>query len=164
MKSTGEVMGIGKSFGEAFDKSQRAAGAEIPKAGRALISVKKNDQQAVVEIARYLADNEFELIATSGTAMVLADAGLTIRTVNKVKEGRPHVVDMIKNKEIDLIVNTTEGKQSFKDSYTIRREALQHKVTYFTTLAAARAACAAHSVLGIETVNRLQDLHKQVAI
>ncbi len=164
MKSTGEVMGIGKNFGEAFDKSQRAAGAEIPKAGRALISVKKNDQQAVVEIARYLADNEFELIATSGTAIVLAGAGLTVRTVNKVKEGRPHVVDMIKNREIDLIVNTTEGKQSLKDSYTIRREALQHKVTYFTTLAAARAACAAHGVLGVETVNRLQDLHQQVAI
>lgn len=164
MKSTGEVMGIGNNFGEAFNKSQRAAGAEIPKSGRALISVKKNDQQAVVEIARYLAENEFELIATSGTAMVLAGAGLAVRTVNKVKEGRPHVVDMIKNKEIDLIVNTTEGKQSLKDSYTIRREALQHKVTYFTTLAAARAACAAHSVLGVETVNRLQDLHQQVAI
>ncbi len=164
MKSTGEVMGIGVNFGEAFDKSQRAAGAEIPKLGRAFISVKKSDQQAVVEIARYFAENNFELIATRGTARVLGDAGLKVGTVNKVQEGRPHVVDMIKNQEIDLIVNTTEGEQSLRDSYAIRREALQHKITYFTTLAAARAACAAHSVADSATVNRLQDLHKQIAI
>ncbi len=159
MKSTGEVMGIGRSFGEAFDKSQQAAGSYIPRSGRAFISVKTGDQPAVADIARYLVEHGFDLVATSGTAGVLREAGLEVRTVNKVKEGRPHIVDMIKNREIDLIVNTTAGTQSLKDSYTIRREALQHKVTYFTTIAAARAACEAHRASGDIRVFRLQDLH-----
>ncbi len=163
MKSTGEVMGIGASFGEAFYKSQRAAGAEIPRRGRALVSVKRGDQQAAVEIARYLSEHDFELVATSGTARVLHASGIAAQPVNKVKQGRPHVVDMIKNQDINLIVNTTEGGQSLRDSYTIRREALQHKITYFTSLAAARAACAAHRERDEGRVNRLQDLHKELA-
>ncbi len=163
MKSTGEVMGIGRSFGEAFDKSQRAAGCAIPHAGRAFISVKHEDKQAVVEIARYLAGHGFDLVATRGTARALRAAGIDVDNVNKVREGRPHVVDMIKNDEIHLIVNTTAGRQSFRDSYVIRREALDHKITYFTTLAAARAACAAHRMAAEVGVNRLQSLHEEIA-
>ena len=161
MKSTGEVMGVGRSFGEAYNKSQLATGSIIPQFGRALISVKRTDQHAVVGVARYLSENQFELVATRGTAIVLREAGLDVQAVNKVQEGRPHVVDMIKNREIDLIVNTTEGKQSLRDSYTIRREALLHKITYFTTLAGARAACEAHRMRGDISVNRLQDLHQE---
>ncbi len=163
MKSTGEVMGIGRSFGEAFDKSQRAAGCPIPHTGRAFISVKHEDKQAVIEIARYLAGHGFDLVATRGTARALRAAGIDVDNVNKVREGRPHVVDMIKNDEIHLIVNTTAGRQSFRDSYVIRREALDHKITYFTTLAAARAACAAHRMAAEVGVNRLQSLHEEIA-
>ncbi|RTZ58743.1 MAG: carbamoyl phosphate synthase large subunit, partial [Gammaproteobacteria bacterium] len=163
MKSTGEVMGVGRSFGEAFGKSQLGAGSEIPRSGRAFISVKTADQVQVVEMARYLADNGFDLVATRGTADALKSAGVEARVVNKVAEGRPHIVDMIKNEEIDLIINTTTGKQSLKDSYAIRREALMNKVTYYTTLAAARAACEAHAVAGDIRVARLQDLHGEVS-
>ena len=124
MKSTGEVMGIGRSFGEAFNKSQQAAGSFIPRQGTAFISVKSSDQQSVIEIGRYLAANDFRLVATRGTADVLEQSGIEVHPVNKVIEGRPHIVDMIKNQEIDLIINTTAGKQSLRDSYTIRREAL----------------------------------------
>jgi carbamoyl-phosphate synthase large subunit len=162
MKSTGEVMGVGRSFGEAFNKSQQAAGSFIPRRGTAFISVKNSDQRALVDIARYLSDNDFRLVATRGTAEVLKQAGIAVHPVNKVIEGRPHIVDMIKNQEINLIVNTTAGKQSLKDSYTIRREALQHKVTYFTTVAGARAACEAHRAGDEVVVNRLQDLHGEV--
>jgi len=162
MKSTGEVMGIGWSFGEAYGKSQLACGTRIPEKGCVLISVKTADQGPCVEVARYLVGNGFSIVATHGTAEVLRDAGIEVRHINKVIEGRPHVVDMIKNLEIDLIVNTTAGKQSLKDSYTIRRAALQHKVTYFTTLAAARAACEAHGAGMHTSVNRLQALHEDV--
>lgn len=160
MKSTGEVMGIGESFGEAYGKAQLGSGSHIPDSGTALISVRGEDQAAVIDSARYLAQNGFKLIATHGTAKVLAESGLEVEGVNKVAEGRPHVVDMIKNKQIDLIINTTAGKQSLADSYTIRRQALLHKVTYYTTLAAARAACAAHEASGKITINQLQKLHK----
>lgn len=162
MKSTGEVMGIGNSFGEAFDKAQKAVGLGIPLAGRALLSLKTEDQAAAAGVARYLSAAGFELLATEGTAVSLGEAGLTVERVNKVKEGRPHVVDKIKNDEFDLIINTTAGKQSLRDSYTIRREALLHKVTYFTTLAGARAAVEAHKSAGDITVNRLQTLHQQL--
>ena len=166
MKSTGEVMGIGDSFGEAFGKAQLAAGLGIPVGGRALLSLRTEDQQAAIPIARYLATAGFALAATEGTAAALGAAGLAVQRVNKVKEGRPHVVDSIKNDEFDLIINTTAGRQSLADSYTIRREALLHKVTYFTTLAGARAAVQAHkSTDGVAlTVNRLQTLHRQFAL
>jgi len=158
MRSTGEVMGIAESFGEAFGKTQLAMGAAIPRRGAALISVKDTDHQAAVPVARYLVAQGFTLYATKGTAARLEAAGVAVERVNKVAEGRPHVVDMIKNDEIEMVVNTTAGKQSLKDSYTIRRAALQHKVTYFTTLASARAACEAHRMHGEVTLFRLQDL------
>ena len=165
MKSTGEVMGIGKTFGEAFDKSLKGAGIFLPQTGNALISVRTEDQVAVIQTARYFYAKGFSIYATEGTAIALREAGVPAATVNKVKEGRPHVVDMIKNKEFDLIINTTSGKQSLKDSYTIRREALHHKVTYFTTISGAKAACEAHKAVhqdkNIE-VNRLQSLHQQL--
>jgi carbamoyl-phosphate synthase large subunit len=163
MKSTGEVMGVGRSFGEAFGKSQAAAGAEIPRSGRMFISLRDADQKAGVEVARYFASNGFELLATRGTAAVLDAAGVPVKVVNKVSEGRPHIVDMIKNDEIAVILNTVADKQSVADSYPIRREALLHKVTNYTTLAAARAAAEAHRQAGEFTVNRLQDLHKEIA-
>ncbi|MDD9858087.1 MAG: carbamoyl-phosphate synthase large subunit [Gammaproteobacteria bacterium] len=161
MKSTGEVMGVGGSFGEAFGKAQQAVGLGIPRAGRALLSVKTEDQAGLAAVAGYLSAAGFELVATEGTAAALSGAGLCVERVNKVKEGRPHVVDRIKNDQFHLIINTTAGKQSLKDSYTIRREALLHKVTYFTTLAAARAAVEAHKSADQMTIHRLQTLHQQ---
>lgn len=162
MKSTGEVMAIGHSFGEAFGKSQLAVGSPIPVSGRAFLSVRTSDQDEVISIARYLFNNGFELVATEGTAEVISAAGVKVKQVNKVTEGRPHIVDMIKNGEIDLIVNTTAGKESLADSYTIRRQALNHKVTYFTTLSGAKAACEAHGPSEVIGVNRLQDLHGEL--
>ena len=164
MKSTGEVMGIGRTFGEAYDKSQQAAGWEIPRSGRAFISVRTVDQDDAIAIARYLGGHGFDMVATTGTAAALRAAGVEVRSVNKVMEGRPHIVDMIKNDEINLIVNTTAGRQSLRDSYTIRREALHHKVTYFTTLAGARAACEAHKLGSEISVNRLQALHGELGL
>jgi carbamoyl-phosphate synthase large subunit len=163
MKSTGEVMGIGRNFGEAFSKSQLAAGYEIPKGGRMFISVRDADQKPVVEIARYFKEHGFEILATRGTAAVLQAAGIAARPINKVSEGRPHIVDMIVNDEIDIIINTTSDRQSFEDSRAIRSQALQHQVTNYTTLSAARAACAAHREGNQLTIDRLQDLHKELA-
>ena len=164
MKSTGEVMGIGMTFGEAYRKAQRAAGTLIPVSGTALISVRTADQAGVIDIARYLSENGFSLVATEGTAQAIEAAGMKARVVNKVSEGRPHVVDSIMNGEFDLIVNTTASRHSRRDSPTIRRQALIHKVTYFTTLAAARAACEAHRSGGDATVNRLQTLHQMISL
>ncbi len=165
MKSTGEVMGVGRSFGEAFSKSQIAAGAEIPRGGRIFISVRDADQKGVVEVARYFAGNGFEVVATRGTAQALEEAGIAVKMVNKLSEGRPHVVDMIMNDEVDIIINTVSGRQSYEDSYAIRREALQRKVTIYTTLAAAKAASVAHRQAGKDIhVSRLQDLHKSLTV
>jgi carbamoyl-phosphate synthase large subunit len=163
MKSTGEVMGIGKTFGEAFRKAQSAVGQTIARQGRVLISVKSLDQKAILPIAQYFAKVGYELVSTEGTRNVLLSAGLEVVRVNKVAEGRPHVVDRIKNDDFDIIINTTAGKQSIKDSYAIRREALLRKTTYFTTIAGARAAVEAHRSGEEITVSRLQDLHKQLA-
>ena len=160
MKSTGEVMGIGTSFGEAFRKSQCAVGNKIAAQGRVLISVKKSDQEAIIPIAQYFTEAGYEIVATEGTRNAFREAGLQVVRVNKVAEGRPHVVDRIKNDDFDIIINTTEGKQSIKDSYTIRREALLSKVTYYTTIAGARAAVEAHRAGAQISVNRLQDLHQ----
>ncbi|MFZ5594389.1 MAG: carbamoyl-phosphate synthase large subunit [Pseudomonadota bacterium] len=162
MKSTGEVMGVGRSFAEAFAKSQQAAGIILPRGGRAFISVREADKPRVAELARDLADLGFELYATRGTAKVLNDAGVVCNKINKVAEGRPHIVDMIKNDQISFIVNTTEGKLAIADSYEIRRTALQHKVTYTTTLAGARATCMAIKQGDEHGVDRLQDLHKEL--
>ena len=163
MKSTGEVMGIGASFGEAFAKSQLGAGNAVPVSGTAFLSVRKADRKAVTELASDLVSKGFRLVATRGTANAIAAAGISCDIVNKVMEGRPHIVDMIKNGQIDLIVNTTEGKQAIADSYTIRRSALQHKVYYSTTMAGARATCMALDYLDTGNVTSLQDLHQEYA-
>ena len=159
MKSTGEVMGTGSSFAEAFIKSQLGASMILPKSGKAFISVKKEDHYNVVDIAESLYKLGFSLVATKGTAKVLSENGLKVHAVNKVAEGRPHIVDMIKNDEIDFIVNITEDKRAIEDSYEIRRNALQNKVTYYTTLAGAKAACIGMNYVDELHVNSLQDLH-----
>jgi carbamoyl-phosphate synthase large subunit len=164
MKSTGEVMGTGRTFGEAYAKSQSASGVILPRQGCCLISVRERDKNGAVPLARRLIAHGFTIVATSGTARVLEAAGIECRRVNKVREGRPHIVDMIKNDEIDLIVNTTEGKQAILESNSIRREAVHRRVTYYTTLAAALATCEALDHLDEVDVNRLQDLHEQVAL
>ena len=159
MKSTGEVMGIGRSFAEAFAKGLLAAGTVLPRKGRAFLSVRDPDKTAVVELARDLIERGFTLVATGGTARAIQQAGLECQHVNKVMEGRPHVVDMIKNEEIDLIVNTTEGRTAIADSFEIRREALMHGVSYTTTMAGGFATCIAMDHLDVKEVYRLQSLH-----
>src|SRR5579863_10138386 len=159
MKSTGEVMGTGRTFGEAYAKSQAASGVTLPRKGVCFISVRDRDKPGAVILARNLLERGFEVLATAGTAGALDAAGVACRRVNKVREGRPHVVDMIKNDEIDLIVNTTEGKQAIRESNSIRREAVHRRVTYYTTLAAGLATCEAMDHLDEVEVNRLQDLH-----
>ena len=159
MRSTGEVMGVGRDFGEAFAKSQIAAGAALPRSGVALLSVRDADKPAAVAVARALARFGFRLLATGGTARALAQQGVACERVHKVTEGgRPHIVDKIKGAEIDLIINTTEGKRAIADSFTIRREAIQNKVYYTTTITGAQAVVAALRSPA-DTVYRLQDLH-----
>ena len=159
MKSTGEVMGIAKRFGQAFSKAQLGVGSHVIKRRRAFVSVRDADKAGIGEIAKRLIDLHFEILATRGTVAVLKAAGIACTRVFKVAEGRPHVVDHIKNHEIDFIVNTTEGKQAIADSFAIRRSALQHKVSYTTTLSGAQAACLAMKYEDRQTVTRLQDLH-----
>jgi len=163
MKSTGEVMGVGRTFAEAFVKSQLGASTKLPAGGRAFISVRREDRERVVEIAQALADLGFQLVATRGTAGALSAAGIVVTPVNKVAEGRPHIVDMIKNGEISFIVNVVEDKRAVQDSYAIRRSALQQKVTYYTTLAGAKAACIGMGHMQELEVQSLQDLHRQLA-
>jgi carbamoyl-phosphate synthase large subunit len=163
MKSTGEVMGVGATFAEAFLKSQLGASTKLPEGGRAFISVRKEDYNKVVEIAHALHDLGFDLVATKGTATALTANGLKVSSVNKVAEGRPHIVDMIKNGDISFIVNVTEDKRAVADSYEIRRSALQNKVTYYTTLAGAKAACVGMAHMQELTVESLQDLHKKLS-
>ncbi len=162
MKSTGEVMGIGKTFGEAFAKSQRAAGVDLSATGKVLISVREVDKPKLPEIAKMLIEKSYQIVATKGTAAVIKQAGIACETVYKVNEGRPNTVDMIKNDQIQLIINSTEGVKAIKDSFTMRREALQHHVTYYTTMAGAKAACYALGELDAGNVNCLQDLHKSL--
>jgi carbamoyl-phosphate synthase large subunit len=164
MKSTGEVMGTGQSFGEAYAKAQTAAGVVLPTRGVSLISVRERDKPGAVKLAQLLIARGFDIVATHGTADELEKAGVTCRRANKVREGRPHIVDMIKNDEISLIVNTTEGKRAILESNSIRREAVARRVTYYTTLAAALATCEAIDHLQEVEVNRLQDLHKEVQV
>jgi carbamoyl-phosphate synthase large subunit len=163
MKSTGEVMGVGRTFAEAFLKSQLGASTKLPEGGRAFISVRKEDYVKVVEIAQQLDRLGFELVATKGTAAALTASGLQVQAVNKVAEGRPHIVDMIKNGDISFIVNVTEDKRAVADSYEIRRSALQNKVTYYTTLAGAKAACIGMAHMQEIQVESLQNLHKQLS-
>ncbi len=163
MKSTGEVMGVGETFGEAFIKSQVAAGVKLPKGGRAFISVRDGDKQTAALIARDLVQLGFTVIATRGTAQVMAAQGVAVTLVNKVAEGRPHIVDMIKNGDISFIVNTVEDtRTAISDSRSIRTTALAQRVTYYTTIAGARAACTGMKALAALEPYRLQDLHAKL--
>ncbi len=161
MKSTGEVMGTGRTFGEAYAKAQAASGVTLPRSGVVLISVRERDKPGAVVLARKLVEKGFEIAATDGTARVITDAGVPCKRANKVSEGRPHIVDMIKNDEFTMIVNTTEGKTAIRESNSIRREAVHKRVTYYTTLAGALATCEALDHLDAVEVNRLQDLHQE---
>jgi carbamoyl-phosphate synthase large subunit len=162
MKSTGEVMGVGRTFGEAFVKSQIAANTKLPAAGRALITVRQADKAKAVEVARLLHELGFTLLATRGTATAIQEAGIPVTPVNKVNEGRPHIVDMIKNNEIVLIVNTVDEKRAaILDSRSIRTSALAQKVTLFTTIEGARAACIGMQHSGLETYS-IQQLHAEL--
>lgn len=163
MKSTGEVMGVGRSFGEAYAKAQLASGVSLPRRGTALLSVRDRDKEDAIKLAKILAERGFAIVATHGTANALAEAGVQCRRVNKVREGRPHIVDMIKNGEISLIANTTEGKQAIQESLSIRAEAVRNNLTYYTTIGAAIATCEAIEHLDDSEVNRLQDLHGEIA-
>ncbi len=162
MKSTGEVMGAGKTFGEAYYKAQLGAGASIPDSGVAFLSVRDADKKNVVAVAKGLVEIGFSLVSTEGTCRVLKEAGVDVKRVNKVTEGRPHIVDMIKNDEVSLIINTTDGPQAIADSADIRRSALQHKVYYTTTMAGAEAVVEALRSEGLKEVHRLQELHATV--
>jgi carbamoyl-phosphate synthase large subunit len=162
MKSTGEVMGVGRTFGEAFVKSQIASGTKLPKSGKAFISVKPSDRPKSVVVARQLHELGFTLLATRGTASAITEAGVPVTVVNKVNEGRPHVVDMIKNNEIAFIVNTVEEKRSaIVDSRSIRTSALAQKVTLYTTVEGGLAACQGMRHAGLETY-ALQTLHLEL--
>lgn len=164
MKSTGEVMGVGQTFGEAYYKAILGSGDRLtglPQEGETktvFISVRDSDKAGVVDVAKRLAGFGFNIVATGGTHDILADAGVACKRVNKVSEGRPHIVDMMKNGQIHLAINTTEGKQALKDSFPIRREALQNKVLIATTLNAGRAVCEAYETTLPFNVYKLQDL------
>ena len=163
MKSTGEVMGVGGSFAEAYVKSQLAAGDRFPKQGKVFLSVRQSDKNGIVEVARDLLDLGFELVATRGTAQMISEQGLPVTAINKVTEGRPHVVDMIKNGEICLVINTVDEKrQAVQDSYSIRRSALQGRIPQYTTLAGARAVCIGMRHLQDLGVYSVQSLHSQL--
>ncbi len=163
MKSTGEVMGVGETFGEAFVKSQMAAGEKLPITGKVFVSVRDGDKPRAVEIGRALDALGFALVATRGTAHALAAAGLKVTPINKVAEGRPHIVDMIKNAEIVLVVNTVEeSRKAIRDSYAIRRAALQHRILAYTTIAGARAACAGMAEARELHAYAVQNLHQRL--
>ena len=160
MKSTGEVMGVGETFADAFVKAQLGAGVRLPQSGSVFLSVRDSYKDKVIETGRMLDAIGFTLIATRGTAAALSAAGLDVKPVNKVMEGRPHIVDMIKNGEVAMIINTVdERRASIQDSYSIRRSALQGRVTYFTTMAGARAACAGIQGMQEMQVYSVQKLH-----
>jgi carbamoyl-phosphate synthase large subunit len=163
MRSTGEVMGVGASFGEAFAKAHEAANIRAPKVGKAFISVRDADKERVLPVAKELLRRGFTLVATGGTAAFLNRHGVPCERINKVLEGRPHIVDLIKNGEIVFIVNTTEGKAATADSFSIRREALQNRVTYTTTVAGARALVHSLDFRDSPQVTSLRELHARVA-
>ena len=162
MKSTGEVMGVGDSFGEAFLKAQYGSSVKLPRSGNAFISVRDPEHPQVAEIAKHLHELGFKVFATSGTARNIDAAGVPVTRVNKVAEGRPHIVDMIKNKDIHLIINVVEDKRAVVDSFAIRAAALAQNVSYFTTLAGAKAACLGMKDRRDITVYPLQELHKRL--
>ena len=163
MKSTGEVMGVGKTFGEAFVKSQLGAGARLPRSGKAFISVKQSDKARAVAVARNLVAYGFEIVATKGTAAAIQAAGVPCKLVNKVTEGRPHIVDMIKNEEISMVINTVEERRNaIVDSRHIRTSALLARVTTYTTIAGAEAAVEGMKYLDDLSVISVQEMHAQL--
>ncbi len=162
MRSTGEVMGVGETFGEASFRAHAGANVDLPDAGWAFLSVRDADKPGLHQLAYELIERHFQLVATKGTCEFLQSQGLECKPINKVIEGRPHIVDMIKNGEIEFIVNTTEGRQAIADSYSIRREALQQQINYSTTLAGARATLTAMDYQQTETVRCLQTLHRSL--
>ena len=162
MRSTGEVMGVGEHFGAAFARAQEAAGIKAPPVGKAFISVRDPDKQRVLGVAQELIRRGYVLVGTSGTAAWLRSQGIACDQINKVVEGRPHIVDLIKNGEITYIVNTTEGKQAIADSFSIRREALQHRVTYSTTISGAKALLHSLEYRDAGPVWALQELHARL--
>jgi carbamoyl-phosphate synthase large subunit len=163
MRSTGEVMGVGRNFGAAFARAHEAASIAAPGTGKAFLSVREGDKPRLLPVARELLKRGFSLVATSGTCTFLIENGIECARINKVLEGRPHIVDLIKNGEIVFIVNTTEGKQAIADSFSIRREALQQRITYSTTIAGARALLHSLDFRGNGEVHSLQELHKELA-
>ncbi|RLA01265.1 MAG: carbamoyl phosphate synthase large subunit, partial [Gammaproteobacteria bacterium] len=162
MKSTGEAMGVGDSFGEAYHKAQRGGNKVVPTGGRAIITVRDADKGKAVHAAKAMIEQGFEIYATGGTETVLTDAGIPCIRVNKVLEGRPHIVDMIKNNEVCYIVNTAEGKMALEDSYVIRKATLQQKVYYSTTLAGAMATCEAMASSKNQPISSIQELHQRI--
>ncbi|WP_225547824.1 carbamoyl-phosphate synthase large subunit [Chromobacterium violaceum] len=164
MKSTGEVMGVGKTFAEAYVKAQLGAGDRLPKTGKVFLSVRDGDKNGAVDVARELQRLGFGVCCTRGTAKHLTEAGLIVQVVNKVNEGRPHIVDMIKNGEIDLVINTVDEKRTaIQDSHSIRRSALQARVPQYTTLSAAKAVCVGMKHAESFDVYSVQQLHAQIA-
>ncbi|MGC9459724.1 carbamoyl-phosphate synthase large subunit, partial [Vibrio genomosp. F10 str. 9ZD137] len=162
MRSTGEVMGVGATFAEAYSKAELGCGNIYPEGGRALLSVREGDKERVVDLASKLTKLGYQLDATHGTAVILGEAGINPRLVNKVHEGRPHILDRIKNNEYTYIVNTAAGRQAIEDSKVLRRGALAEKVNYTTTLNAAFATCMAHTADAKTSVTSVQELHAQV--
>jgi carbamoyl-phosphate synthase large subunit len=163
MRSTGEVMGVGRTFEAAFARAEEAANIKAPRPGKAFISVRDPDKARVLPVAKYMLERGFSIVATSGTADYLSANGVACERINKVIEGRPHIVDLIKNGEICYIVNTTEGRAAIADSFSIRREALQHRVTYSTTVSGANALLHSLDHRGAGDVLSLQELHKELA-
>ncbi|MDC2973359.1 ATP-grasp domain-containing protein, partial [SAR86 cluster bacterium] len=159
MRSTGEVMGIGASFAEAFEKAEIAAGVEIPKNGSVFISVRDTDKQFLSEIVTSLNEEGFELIATKGTASVIKEMGFKVKPIKKVLEGRPNIIDLMKNNDVNLVINTTEGRESIQDSSSIRRTALDQKICCTTTIQGAKAICEVLSKKVDWTYQKLQDMN-----
>ena len=162
MKSTGEVMGIGLSFAEAYEKAQIASGAKIPLKGSVFLSVRGTDQDHIAELGREFKELGFNIIATKGTSKNLLKAGISFDLVNKVAEGRPHIVDLMKNGDIDIVVNSTEGRQSIIDSASIRRTALDEKIYCTTTMEGGRAVCAVLRNKQEWSINSIQELHVNI--
>jgi len=160
MRSTGEVMGSGKSFASAVATAKLAANVAMPMQGKAFVSVREADKQKLIPLAKKLQNMNFELVATHGTCQLLRESGLFCEKVNKVLEGRPHIVDKIKSNEIDFIINTTEGSQAIADSASIRREALQQNINYSTTIAGAAATLEAYQFLNKQEIYSLKELHE----
>ncbi|MFT6301012.1 MAG: carbamoyl-phosphate synthase large subunit [Granulosicoccus sp.] len=163
MKSTGEVMGSGKTFGEAFYKASLGASSELPQSGIAFISVRDQDKFGVIQVAKNLVAAGFTLLATDGTQQAIVDANIACERINKLRQGQPHILDQIKNDVISLVINTTDGRQAIADSYYIRQHALRRKIPYTTTLSGANAICAALSHSVTDPVYRLSDIHSETA-